>query len=122
MSFIHLFVYGTLRAQQQGAALLHGCEQVGHGAVHGTLYDIDGEYPALLLYGETVVRGEIWRCPADALLRLDEYEGVGEHLFRRIAHEVVENTTGETYPCWLYVAGPALSRKLTPDRRIASPG
>ena len=118
MSTFHLFVYGTLRAQQQGAALMRDCERVGRGTVHGTVYDIDGRFPALLLYGDTPVPGEIWRCPADALLRLDEYEGVAEHLFRRIAHEVRDDDTGQPYPCWLYVAGPALARRLTPDRRV----
>lgn len=117
MSTFNLFVYGTLRARERGAALLRGCRQVGRGTVHGTLYDIDGQYPALMLYGDTPVRGEIWQCPADSLLRLDEYEGTAEGLFRRIALEV-PSETGATVPCWLYVAGPRLSRQLTPEHRL----
>lgn len=118
MSEFHLFVYGSLRRAERGAELLPGSTWVGRGTLHGTLYDIDGKYRALMLYGTTPVHGEIWRCPADLLLRLDEYEGVPEGLFRRIAQDVQEAESGAVYPCWLYVAGPALSRKLTPDHRI----
>lgn len=117
MSF-HLFVYGTLRRGKAAAHMLAGCEHVGQGSVGGTLYDIDGSFPALVLYGDAPVRGEIWKCPADLLARLDEYEGVPTGLFRRIATEVHAN--GGTIPCWLYTAGPLLSRKLLPERRVAA--
>jgi gamma-glutamylcyclotransferase (GGCT)/AIG2-like uncharacterized protein YtfP len=82
------------------------------------LYDIDGRFPALLLYGNAPVQGDVWRCPADRLLRLDDYEGVDDGLFVRRAVEVV--TDRGMLPCWVYTAGPALARKLLPDWRIAS--
>jgi gamma-glutamylcyclotransferase (GGCT)/AIG2-like uncharacterized protein YtfP len=112
----HLFVYGTLRSNGAGASLLADGELVGEGSVGGVLYDIDGAYPALVLYGTTPVRGEVWRCPASALLPLDAYEGVAEGLFRRIGVEV--EMDGRTQGCWTYVAGPGLSRKLTGAQRI----
>jgi gamma-glutamylcyclotransferase (GGCT)/AIG2-like uncharacterized protein YtfP len=108
----HLFVYGTLLRGGAANALLDSCERVRPAAVAGTLYDVGGEYPALMLYGESPVRGEIWRCPNDLLPRLDTFEGVGEQLFRRVA-VAVEGT-----PCWTYVAGPAIARELTPSRRL----
>lgn len=120
MTHFHLFVYGTLRSAKRGPELLHDCEWIGTGTVHGTLYDIDGEYPALMLYGNAVVDGEIWRCPSPALLRLDEYEGVRDGLFRRVARQVSNDATGGETACWLYVAGPALSRRLTPERRLSA--
>jgi gamma-glutamylcyclotransferase (GGCT)/AIG2-like uncharacterized protein YtfP len=112
----YLFAYGTLREGAAADSLLHGCEHVGAGVARGILYDIDGKYPALLPYGNAPVHGEIWRCPADLLLELDRYEGTAQGLFRRIAAEVEH---GDAHlPCWLYTAGPALSRRLIPGNRI----
>lgn len=110
----HLFAYGTLRAGTTAAArMLDGCTHVCTASVAGTLYDIDGEYSALILYGETPVPGDVWHVPDSARLQeLDEYEGVGNGLFRRIGVEVGE------LACWAYVAGPALAHRLTPERRI----
>lgn len=132
MSEFNLFVYGTLRAdgRNSGAApsahanaaasdLLAGCVRVADGTVGGTLYDIEGRYPALVHYGADPVHGEVWRCPAELLLALDAYEGVAAGLFRRIATEITTDA-GELLPCWVYTAGPALSRHLTPANRVAS--
>lgn len=105
----HLFTYGTLRAGTGPARhLLDGCERVGRGVVHGTLYDV-GDYPALLLSGDRPVPGEIWRCPVDRLAALDRYEGVEEGLFRRVGVRV------EGRACWVYVAGPRLGARLRPE-------
>lgn len=117
MSHFNLFVYGTLRSNAAAADLLADCESIGEGTVAGILYDIDGRFPALLRYGTDRVRGEIWRCPAELLLRLDAYEGTAEGLFRRVADDV-ETPDGARVACWLYAAGPALSYQLTPDRRV----
>jgi gamma-glutamylcyclotransferase (GGCT)/AIG2-like uncharacterized protein YtfP len=117
MTEFHLFVYGTLRSGGLANVTLAQCDLVAEGTVGGTLYDIDGRFPALILYGDAPVHGEVWRCPGTLLLRLDEYEGTGSGLFRRIGVEV--ETDAGTVPCWTYAAGPALSRKLIPDRRIA---
>jgi gamma-glutamylcyclotransferase (GGCT)/AIG2-like uncharacterized protein YtfP len=116
VSTFNLFAYGTLAQGGAAASLLDGCEAVSDGVVRGILYDIDGRYPALVLYGAAPVHGRIWRCPSDLLLRLDEYEGTGQGLFRRVALDV-EHDNGHI-PCWLYIAGPALSRRLTAERRI----
>lgn len=109
----HLFVYGTLRRNGAAADRLAGATMVGTGAVRGTLYDIDGEYPALMLCGDAHVQGEIWHVPSAAMLAsLDAYEGVAHGLFRR-ATVVVEGQA-----CWVYVAGHRLAPKLTADRRV----
>jgi gamma-glutamylcyclotransferase (GGCT)/AIG2-like uncharacterized protein YtfP len=110
---VHLFVYGTLRSGGDAAGLLRGCRPVGTGIVAGTLYDL-GAYPALVLDGRGPVEGEVWRCPADVLDRLDEYEGVPGGLYLRV-RVVVEGTE-----CWTYVGGPLLGPRLTPERRIQS--
>lgn len=116
--WFNLFVYGTLKSGERNAHLLSGCELIGSGQVGGILYDIDGEHPALVVYGVTQVGGEVWKCPADLLLQLDEFESLSTGLFRRIGVSV--ETDSGPLPCWTYVAGPSLSHKLTPSRRIAS--
>ena len=113
-SHFHLFTYGSLKSTQpQSVPLLQRCRCMGRGEVRGTLFDV-GEYPALMLAGDDVVRGEVWRCPWDVLPELDRYEGVGDSLFRRAAVEV-DGTV-----CWVYVAGPRLGPRLLPDTRIES--
>jgi gamma-glutamylcyclotransferase (GGCT)/AIG2-like uncharacterized protein YtfP len=117
VSTFNLFVYGTLRSGGSAAARLSACEKVADGTIGGTLYDIEGRFPALVHYGTDPVPGEIWRCPADMLLELDAYEGTTSGMFRRIAAGVL-TTAGEAVSCWLYTAGPALSRQLTPANRV----
>ena len=112
----HLFAYGSLRSNGTGSSLLRGCEHIGSGEVGGVLYDIDGEYRALVLYGSTPVPGDVWRCPTSVLATLDEYEGVEHGLFRRIGVNVKLNDGAEV-GCWVYVAGPSLSEKLRPGSR-----
>lgn len=111
---VHFFVYGTLSsATGQPHELFARCERVETGAVAGTLYDM-GPYPALLLGGEGRVHGEVWKCPADLLPRLDRHEAVEEGLFRRVGVRV------GALPCWTYVAGPRLGPRLIPEARIGS--
>ena len=120
-SHFRLFVYGTLRSNAAGASLLAAGEQIGEGSVGGVLYDMDGAYPALVLYGAAPIRGEVWKLPAAALATLDAYEGIADGLFRRVGVEVVMDD-GSISGCWVYVAGPRLGRLLTPERRVESAG
>ena len=119
-SHFHLFVYGTLRRGGAANHILASCELVDNGEIGGVLYDIDGEHPALVLYGSAPVRGEIWRCPNELLAKLDEYEQLDIGLMRRVGAAVRSLQTDADVGCWLYVAGPALSHKLLPTRRIAA--
>ncbi len=112
--YFHLFVYGTLRSAAEAGPVLEGAALIASASVAGALYDTGNGYPALVLAGSWKVQGEVWRCPAPLLARLDGYEGVDERIFRRVGVEVRD------WPCWAYVAGPKLARLLTPDRRIAS--
>jgi gamma-glutamylcyclotransferase (GGCT)/AIG2-like uncharacterized protein YtfP len=120
MPTFNLFTYGSLRAEGTAAGRLAGCELVGSATVNGILYDIRGEFRALILYGESPIEGDVWRCPASMLASLDEYEGVATGLFRRVGHEA-RTTAGDRVPCWIYVAGPALRRNLVPESRILTP-
>lgn len=111
---VHIFVYGTLLDGNGAGALLDGCTRVGDARVAGTLYDVDGEFPALMLAGAGQVRGEIWRCPAQRIHEIDRYEAVESGLFRRVGLQV------DGVACWLYVAGPALAPRLARCRRVPS--
>lgn len=116
MSQFNLFVYGTLKHGAAEHTWLGDCGRVADAVVRGVLYDVDGLFPAVVLYGDGEVRGEVWRCSADRLLKLDAYEGTADGLFRRVAVEA--DTPLGVLPCWIYAAGPALSHRLVPDRRI----
>jgi gamma-glutamylcyclotransferase (GGCT)/AIG2-like uncharacterized protein YtfP len=72
-----LFVYGTLmRGESRHHYLVDRAEFVKEGTVRGTLVHL-GEYPGLLLDGEAVVQGELFRLfDSDRLWPvLDEMEG-----------------------------------------------
>ncbi|MEX1184168.1 MAG: gamma-glutamylcyclotransferase [Gemmatimonadota bacterium] len=109
-----LFIYDRLRDHP----LLDGCMAVADASVGGILYDL-GDCAVLLLYGSTPVRGQVVRCPAALLQRLDTELAVGEGRFRRVGVEA-ETAGQDLLPCWVYTAGPALSRRLLPDRRVAA--
>ena len=108
----HLFVYGTLLSDGLAASVLDHATLLRTAQVPGSLYGTELGYPALVLGGAARVSGEIWRCPVPLLRRLDEYEGVDEGLFRRVALSI------DGIACWTYVGGPRLSRQLTPERRL----
>lgn len=117
-----VFIYGTLNKVNAHTTVLHDCERLGTATVHGTLYDIDGNFPAIVLYGDTPVTGTLWRCPVERLRDIDAYKGVAKGLFRRVGTSalVAENGANTQQPCWIYVAGPSLANKLTPDARASS--
>ncbi len=117
MSKFNLFAYGTLKDPARAREVMPGSELVGNGSVHGILYDIDGDFTAVILYGTTPIPGVVWRCPAEVLPTLDRYEDIDGGLFRRVGHEVMMDD-GTVVPCWIYVAGPGLRRKLVPEARI----
>jgi gamma-glutamylcyclotransferase (GGCT)/AIG2-like uncharacterized protein YtfP len=116
----NLFVYGSLKSDGAAAHMLRECELIARATVGGILYDIDGEFTAVVLYGSEPVGGEVWRCPWPLMARLDEYERVSTGLFRRVATSVAHEKA--TIPCWIYVAGPKLAHKLAPGRRVLESG
>ena len=81
-----LFVYGTLKRGCSNHAQMAGQEFVGLArTVAGyTLHDLGG-YPGIAADATDRhgVVGEVWSVDADALRRLDQFEGVHEGLYRR---------------------------------------
>jgi gamma-glutamylcyclotransferase (GGCT)/AIG2-like uncharacterized protein YtfP len=112
--YFHLFVYDRASADGSVLALPAGCERVAVRVVAGTLYDIDGDYRALVLAGAGGVEGEVWRCPVEVLPELDQDERVVAGLLRRVGVQV------EEFACWAYVVGPGLAPRLVSARRIGS--
>src|SRR5690606_14817646 len=100
-----LFVYGTLRRGHPGHWRLGTARFVADATVNGTLFD-RGRYPALVLGGEGIARGEVWECTAETLRALDAYEAVEEGLFERVW--VSAGGRG----CWTYVAGAKLASAI----------
>lgn len=94
---VHLFVYGTLRADVAEASprpaalgalgtMAANGERIGWGRVAGWLFDM-GRYPAMRLATapRLLVRGEVWRIRRGALASLDAYEGED---YRRVLRDV----------------------------------
>ncbi len=81
-----IFVYGTLKRGCRNHHHLAGQKFVGAArTVAGfTLFDLGG-YPGLVPQAADPngVGGEIWSVDAEALRRLDAFEGVHEGLYRR---------------------------------------
>ncbi|MCY1168600.1 gamma-glutamylcyclotransferase family protein [Polaromonas sp.] len=73
----HVFVYGTLRrGEQRDINLLQPApEWVGQASLPGVLYDL-GAYPGILLGGDGLVHGEVYRISPALELQLDEIEEV----------------------------------------------
>lgn len=108
-----IFVYGTLRTGGAAGGLLAGGRALGEATLRGSLYDVQGRFPALVLGGDTEVQGELWEVPAARLAELDAYEGVDQGLYRRARAEA------DGTACWVYTAGPALLPQLSPEHRLA---
>ena len=102
---VHVFIYGATGAGIQA-------EAVQEGVVAGTLFEVDGVGPALMLAGHSPVRGMVLRVSPEALGTLDGNAGVREGLFRRVGVKV------GGIPCWTWVAGPALAPRLARSRRV----
>jgi gamma-glutamylaminecyclotransferase len=83
-----LFVYGTLKRGCSNHVQLAGQTYIGPARTQPgyRLFDLGG-YPGIVAVSEDRdgVTGEIWAVDADALRRLDAFEGVHEGLYRREA-------------------------------------
>jgi gamma-glutamylaminecyclotransferase len=81
-----LFVYGTLKRGCKNHRHLADQTFVGEArtAPGYRLYDL-GDYPGMIADPTDTqgVTGEVWSVDAAALARLDDFEGVGEALYRR---------------------------------------
>ncbi|MES2364039.1 MAG: gamma-glutamylcyclotransferase family protein [Pseudomonadota bacterium] len=86
----HVFVYGTLRRGEQRDInfLQPAPEWAGQASLQGVLYDL-GVYPGILLGGEGLVHGEVYRISPALERQLDEIEEVwpqqtGEYARREV--------------------------------------
>ena len=108
-----LFVYGTLKRGCKNHRQLADQRFVGEActAPGYRLYDL-GDYPGLVTDTTATdgVSGEIWEVDAAALIKLDEFEGVAEGLYRRIEVKLrapIEQAATFTY---LYARDPGRLR------------
>ena len=81
-----LFGYGTLKHGCKNHRHLAGQRYVGEArtAPGFRLYSL-GDYPGMVADAQDRegVSGEVWEVSADALARLDDFEGVDQGLYRR---------------------------------------
>ena len=114
----HVFVYGTLRrGEQRDINLLQPApEWVGQASLPGVLYDL-GAYPGILLGGDGLVHGEVYRINPALELQLDEIEEVwpqqtGEYVRREAGVQLGpkrssgSGTEQEAVTCLVYEIAP----------------
>ena len=115
MGIDRLFVYGTLKPGQSRwsvvASYVEPGEPILDAEVNGQLWATPWDWPALTL-GIGSVPGVLLALRpdlvAEALARLDEIEGVGSGLFKRVAV-----TTRCGVLCWVYL-WPSGTKGFTP--------
>lgn len=95
-----LFVYGTLR--NTARHMLGRCEHLGSARVRGRLYQVNPNFPGMILpqRDSDWVSGDVFRLfdLTAALARLDSYEGAD---YLRVGFEV-EFESGESSEAWVY--------------------
>jgi gamma-glutamylaminecyclotransferase len=71
-----IFVYGSLLRGESNHSVLGGARLIARAitAPRYTLIDL-GAFPAMLDSGRTPIHGEVYRCDAETLARLDRLEG-----------------------------------------------
>ncbi len=96
---VRLFVYGTLRRSEQNHRQMAGLRCLGAARTRAAYTRIDlGAFPGLLEGGKDEVAGELYAVDADALARLDRFEG-HPTLFERGSIELSDGSSAEAYVC-----------------------
>ena len=92
-----VFVYGTLRREEEHHGLLTGALMLGNMLTDAifTMYDM-GEYPAVIQDGESTIVGEIYEISTEILARLDELEEYPDY-YQRLH---IDTPYGKA---WIYV-------------------
>lgn len=105
---LHVFVYGTLRRGDDNDInrLTPPPVYVGQAQVRGVMYHL-GRYPGVILGGEQLVTGEVYRITPQLERVLDEIEELypqqsDEYFKRRISVDV----NGQTLSCIVYEINP----------------
>lgn len=108
-----LFVYGTLKRGFKNHRHIADQRFVGEArtAPGYQLYDL-GDYPGLVADGTDTlgVNGELWEVDAAGLVRLDEFEGVAEGLYRRVRVELFGSSPHDHADTYLYARDPGQNR------------
>jgi gamma-glutamylcyclotransferase (GGCT)/AIG2-like uncharacterized protein YtfP len=111
-----IFVYGTLKRGCKNHRQLAGQAYIGqaHTVAGFQLYDL-GNYPGMVADPTDTagVTGEIWSVDANALARLDAFEGVAEGLYRREPIPLLAPFENELAYTYIYARAPG-SRALGP--------
>lgn len=105
-----VFVYGTLKEGGHFAQEFNSVRKSSEPAeIQGTMFSVNGMYPAVILEGNTVIHGEIHEFEnfERILPRLDMIEGYNElsdpplNLYNR---SIITITTlsGKTVEAWIY--------------------
>jgi gamma-glutamylcyclotransferase (GGCT)/AIG2-like uncharacterized protein YtfP/cation transport regulator ChaC len=103
----YVFVYGTLRQNEPNHDFMEGAELVSEPAsLSGQLWDTRFGYPAVVLYQQSTVYGELYRITAELLQRLDVLEGYygpeGPNHYERVEQTVFN--ADKSYSAYIYIS------------------
>lgn len=112
-----LFVYGTLKRGCKNHRHIAGQCYVGLASTAPgyRLYDL-GDYPGMVSdeAKSGAVQGEVWAVDDTALARLDDFEGVGEGIYRRAPVALAAPFDDEVTYTYLYLRDLAGARVIGP--------
>ncbi len=103
-----IFVYGTLKRGCKNHHHLAGQTYVGEArTVPGFRLHHLGSYPGIVTDPADLegVTGELWDVDADALIHLDDFEGVAEGQYRRVPVPIATPTGSVQADTYLYAHG-----------------
>lgn len=102
-----VFVYGTLMSGEENHHILKDRSKLlGEGVISGTIYEMPGNYPALI-EDEGIVRGELFEFEDEDVLkqldRIEGYYGKGKkNLYDRERRDIIM-ADGKFIECWVYI-------------------
>ncbi|MCI5773372.1 MAG: gamma-glutamylcyclotransferase [Erysipelotrichaceae bacterium] len=114
----YLFVYGSLRHQQENHHFLQAATYINEGYVQGSLYTLkDASYPAFIPQGQRMIKGEIYQVD-DADLKLcdtlEEYDpsDLCHSEYLRYPYAIYDQNGHFLFEAYTYVYNPNLHTNL----------
>jgi gamma-glutamylcyclotransferase (GGCT)/AIG2-like uncharacterized protein YtfP len=106
-----VFVYGTLKKGHcREQVMTEGTMLNPKAYVRGKMYSVGGSFPTVVLQDENHwIEGEVHEVDDKTLSLLDGIEGIISGLFNR-EKVTVQMGVGEEQECYIYTAGPHLTR------------
>lgn len=103
----NVMVYGTLKRGFGNHYLLEGSQYLGDAEVNAAMYSMGG-FPAIILGGDSTIKGEVYEVDGVTLRQLDSLEGYPGWYDR----ELVDTPYGNAF---IYTMHSAANRAVVPS-------